>query len=82
MGHADVKAGVIAGDANLDCGMGDIVMALEGSEADYNSTIGCGMGTVQFGNSVFQTGDHEINRGAAHTMDIDCGMGSVGIQFQ
>lgn len=82
MGHADVKAGVIAGDANLDCGMGDIVMSLEGSEADYNSTIGCGMGTVQFGNSVFQTGDHEINRGAAHTMDIDCGMGSVGIQFQ
>ena len=71
--------------AQVDCGMGAVVLTLDGGEEAYNCDISCGMGEVQIGEQ-YRTGglaaERTIQNGADRTLQIDCGMGSVKVEFE
>lgn len=83
MGSMDFD-GTITGNLDAETGMGQLNLQLTGSEEDHNYEIECAAGKVEIGNysSSGLVDDKKINHGASTTYEIECGMGSVTIQFQ
>ena len=82
MGAAEV-AGAISGDLEVECGMGEIVMSLAGSEDDHSYYVECGMGNVVVGSySHGGVASHKAwNAGKSSYFDINCNMGNVTVTF-
>lgn len=82
MGNAEIN-GIITGEMDLDCSMGNVTMKLAGSEEDYLYTIDCAMGNVTVGDNVYASfvGEKQWGNGE-NCFDIDCSMGSVTIIFE
>lgn len=90
-GRLEVTAGVgsvqYTGQVNeyveVDTGVGDISLSLLGSETDYNYEIACGVGSVRVGGSNYSSlgGEHIVDNQAGRTMDLECGVGSIEINF-
>lgn len=76
------------GDAEREletsCGAGEIVLELSGKKEDYNYEIECGVGEVVIGNEshsgIGSTDRH--SHGASKEMNIECGIGSVTVEFE
>lgn len=83
MGAAEV-AGTIAGDLDVECGMGEIVMSLTGSEDDHSYYVECGMGNVDVGSySHSGVASHKSwNAGKSSYFHINCNMGNVTVTFE
>lgn len=83
MGAAEI-AGTIAGDLDVKCGMGEIVMSLTGSEDDHSYYVECGMGNVDVGSySHGGVASHKSwNAGKSSYFHINCNMGNVTVTFE
>ena len=82
MGAAEV-AGTISGDLEVECGMGEIVMNLTGSEDDHSYYVECGVGNVVVGSySHGGVASHKSwNAGESSYFNINCSMGNVTVTF-
>lgn len=69
---------------DIDLGMGDVYMLLNGYEKEYNYTVDVGMGQVRIGEQKFSgiidSSSHK-KRGYRE-IDIDCGFGNVEIEME
>jgi len=71
------------GESELDCGVGSIGLELSGRKEDYNYEVNCDMGSVKIGeNSFVGMNDTDINNEAENWIEMDCGMGSISIEFE
>jgi len=77
-------SGKIVKDLSVDCGQGNVEIAVDGAEADHNYDLDCGMGNILVGSM------RAAGMGAQQTQDNDadslyqvkCGMGNVTITFK
>lgn len=78
-----IAAGIAEKQVDIDCGVGEIIYTAQGKESDYNYNIDCGVGEIVCGKNTYsglgrsKTIDHHGSR----EMDIDCGIGSVAVNF-
>lgn len=77
-------AGNAVREVDIDCGVGDVEFAAAGSEQSYNYKIRCGVGNVDCGEGKYSGigVEQDIQNGADRTMDIDCGVGNVTVDFE
>lgn len=83
MGSA-IIGGWIDSDMDLRCGMGDLeVDTMGNSYADYNYNLKCAAGNVDLGHDSYSgvSVSKHIENGSDKTIDIDCGMGNVSVEF-
>ncbi len=76
--------GVIRGDLDAECGMGDMTLMLSGKETDHNYEIECSAGEITIGGfsvSGLAT-EKKIDNNAGSEFDIACSMGSIEIVFE
>lgn len=75
--------GQIAKTLELEAGVGAIDVTTDGFEEDYNYEIQVGIGEVVCGESRYSGlgGEKKIEHGAGKNISIDCGVGSVKVQF-
>ena len=77
-------SGKIDKNLSVDCGQGNVEIAVEGEEADHNYDLDCGMGSIRVGSM------RAAGMGAQQTQDnqadslyqVKCGMGNVTITFK
>ena len=75
--------GSVSGKADIECDMGEVKLAIP-RPADFGYRVECSMGTVKLGDEKRFSGmsntvsEHED---AATFFDIECGMGSVKVDF-
>lgn len=67
----------------IDGGVGSIVLTLAGTEQDYNYEVDCGVGDISIGDGHYSElgGKKKIDNRADRDLDIECGVGSVEIDF-
>lgn len=75
--------GMVIGDIELEAGVGCIEYTVAGREEDFDYEIQVGVGTVKCADSDYSGLGFEkvIDNHAGRKMDIDCGVGSVNVQF-
>lgn len=83
MGNVEIK-GQINQDIIIDCGMGQVVMELDGDGKDFNYELECGVGSLSVEDiyTIAGIGDVELNNNAGKEMEISVGMGAVNITFE
>lgn len=81
--------GTILDKADLSCGVGDIDLTLTGKETDYGYEVSCGIGDVNVGGRYFSgigldqdDGEYNGGHGGERKLCIDCGVGSVSVNFE
>ncbi len=77
-------AGEILGDLDADCGVGQIVLDLEGKEEDYNYNISCGIGEIKLNDKRFEFSADEIirNDNTIGTFNLNCSVGSLTVNIR
>lgn len=75
-------SGAVAGRSKIHCGLGFTEFLLA-RPAEYGYRMKCGMGSVKVGSACAAgiDGNRIENENASTFYDIDCGMGSVNVQF-
>lgn len=75
--------GTITRAADVECNMGSVSLQLTGQETDYNYQLECATGSIDIGNNSYSgLGDEKfIDHHAAATIDVECAMGTVSIEF-
>ena len=92
VGDFDIKVGageaivknLSVRDLDIETGVGEVNIEIAGAEADYSYKVDCGIGEVVVGSSTFGGigGSEKVtNMDAINEMDIECGIGSVHVQF-
>ena len=84
VGAGELQVAYFRGNAlDVDCGTGRLILCAEGTEADYNYTLECGIGAVQIGERDYSGIGHEesVDHGAAKDIDVECGIGEVTVTF-
>lgn len=83
VGEIDIS-GKVTGDITGDCGVGELSMKLDGEEEDYNYYIDCGIGEVDLGSHTYSSLGQEknIDNDADKEMTLDCGIGSIAVEYQ
>lgn len=76
-------SGVVTRELELNAGIGCIDYTAAGCEEDYDYEIQVGLGSVECGDSDYSglSFEKEIDNHAGRKISVDCGMGSVKIQF-
>lgn len=76
--------GHITDDWSAECDMGSIQLKLDGAKTDFNYAVECDMGTIELGNDSFSGMSHsrDVDYRAAHTATLECGMGSIEVDFK
>ena len=68
-----------------ECGMGSLDATFAGREEDYFIKTEGGLSSIVIGGNELGgiAGNHSFgNKGAAHTAEFECGMGSINIDFE
>lgn len=67
----------------VDVGMGEADLTVNGSEEEYDTDISVGAGDVKCGSHEFSglSQEYTTDKGAGKKLEIDCGMGSVDVDF-
>ena len=68
-----------------ECGMGSLDATFAGREEDYFIKTEGGLSSIVIGGNELDgiAGNHSFgNKGAAHTAEFECGMGSINIDFE
>lgn len=76
---------VEAWEIDGECGMGSLDATFAGREDDYFIRTEGGLNSMTIGGNELGgvTGNHSFgNKGAAHTVELECGMGSINIDFE
>ena len=74
---------------DVECGVGKVNAEILGMESDYDFSVDCGIGTVKIGDRTLSglgadyDNDHHDDKhhGVMGSIDIECGLGEVAIQF-
>lgn len=76
-------AGQVNEEVDINCGIGEIHFNVQGKQTDYNYDISCGIGEVVCGSDTYSGigSEKEIDNGAPREMNIECGIGSVTVNF-
>lgn len=76
---------VEAWEIDGECGMGSLDATFAGREDDYFIRTEGGLNSMTIGSNELEgvSGNHSFgNKGAAHTVELECGMGSINIDFE
>lgn len=75
--------GNITGKLEAECSMGNMELALTGSETEHNYEIECGAGNIEIGSFSVSSlaAEKKINNNADSKFDIECSMGNITITF-
>lgn len=67
----------------LECGMGEMILTLQGSEADYRGKLECGIGALTYGDSDYSgpASTQELSGTGNRQLEAECEMGSLEIDF-
>lgn len=67
-----------------DCSMGELKATLAGEQTDFNYDLNCGMGELKVGDDSYNglAQEKQINNNASKTMELDCSMGSIVVEFE
>lgn len=85
VGVGSVAVNEFTGDSlQLDCGIGEIDLTVQGQQDEYNYKLSCGMGEVQIGEEQYSSikGEKSIDNQAAKNISADCGVGEIFVNFQ
>ena len=76
--------GIVHQDADLDCGIGEIVLDVIGQQGDFEYSISVGIGEANFGGmTIAGLGrDTSGNLGMDKRIDVNVGIGSVTVNFK
>ena len=79
-----VYEGTISGNLEADCDMGNLDIALAGSEAEHNYTIECDAGNIDLGERSISgvSAEKVIDNGAESNFEIKCGLGNITVEFE
>lgn len=82
-GGALTFSGQLTGDGEVSQKWGETTLHLSGAESDYNYDLSYDRGHIGLGQQQFAglQGSEHIDNGAAHTLDVECSMGDVGLIF-
>lgn len=82
MGNLEIK-GSITGTVNLDCGMGNVSLILKGDPEKYSYDAKVRLGDFRF-NGEKKSGVCQVynNQKLENHISVNCGMGSVSINFE
>ena len=77
-------SGKIVKDLSVDCGQGNVEIAVDGAEADHNYDLDCGMGNILVGSmrAAGMGAQQTQDNGADSLYQVKCGMGNVTITFK
>lgn len=76
---------ILADEISITVGAGEVNIALNGVQEDYNYSVECGVGTVVIGESSYSglgTEKHVKYDGATKRIEVECGIGAVKVKFQ
>lgn len=75
--------GAILQSADVECGMGEIELELDGIRNDFNYDVEVAAGDVTIGSDSFGglAGERKIDNQASKNINVECAMGSVSITF-
>lgn len=78
-----VGSGSVRKSAGLECAMGNMELALAGSQKDFNYRLAVALGHLHLGKSSFSglAQELELWNEASKSMDIDCAMGNMTVRF-
>lgn len=77
--------GLLAEKLSGECGMGEMKLSLQGKELDYDYKLECGVGNISIAGEDYSGLGKEKkiqNAGAGRTLELECGMGSVTVEFE
>lgn len=76
--------GEVSGNISAECAMGNITLKLAGSEADFNYELECVSGNITVGNEEYSglAQEKSVNNNAAKTIELECAMGNVEVEFK
>ncbi len=82
MGYAYLQ-GKAPNNLSIDCGMGSVEANLSGTYTEYDYDLSCGMGSVSVADVYTMNGVGEYSQinNAGKMIEVDCGMGSVTVEF-
>lgn len=70
---------------DVNCGIGEAEISLNGMKEDYSYNLQCGIGDIQLGHESYSGigigGNKQINNNTGKEIEIDCGIGSVRVNF-
>ena len=81
-GNCEIQ-GEIAGDMEAECAVGNITFRPNGEEQDFNYEIQCVGGNITIGSTEYSglSQEKSVNNNASKTMDLECAMGNVEVEF-
>lgn len=92
-GEIDIEAGAggieltdVDGDRiDGECAAGELTLELTGRETDYSYQMECGMGSILINGEEYSSiaGEKTVrNPDSVRTMNLECGMGNIEVDFQ
>lgn len=75
--------GNVAGNIEIDCGVGEVDLTLKGNKNEYNYDLDCGIGEIQCGGDRYSGIGREIHldNQASKTITVHCGIGQIDIDY-
>ncbi len=75
--------GIITGDSNIKCGLGQVYLDLAAKENDYSYDINCGIGEVKINGEEYNNISNKIikNGDTDNNLSLDCGVGEITVDF-
>lgn len=79
-----LAGGIVNGDVDVSCSMGNIEMTLEGREEEFNYKLEGAMGNISVGQDSFSglSSERNIDNHADKEMKIECSMGNITVDFR
>lgn len=76
-------SGAATGDISAQCQAGAIELQLDGKKEDYNYDVRCKLGAIELGDEEIAVlgSKKKIDNGSGKTMDLDCEVGSIEVDF-
>ena len=73
--------GRLNGNAQLECGAGEMVLNLKGDPKDYNYIMECGIGEIVVNGATYSGigQEHVIQNAADKTIHLECGVGQIEV---
>lgn len=70
------------GDLDLECGVGNLDIRIQGKETDYNYTLSCGIGEITLNSDEYSGLGREkiINNNAKKDISMECGIGNITLK--
>lgn len=83
VGNAEIQ-NITADKINAECGTGNLTLRMSGNQEDYRYKLECDLGVITVGSDEYTSlGREQIidNQGATGTMELECGLGQITVDF-